>query len=489
MDLLIALIPLIMIFICLFIFKLSALYSGLIAFLFTSALVLVGVNFELSLSEVLDSIIAGILISSIAAYVIFFGILLFHLMNETKNIDLISQKIKLLTNDKALKVIILVVGISPLIESTSGFGTSFLIITPILISLGIENYKATFIGILSLIAVPWGALATGTVIGTELVGLGLKKVGFITALLTIPTIIYFLALCIFILGGKKAVNQNKYKILLYSVTFTLTNIIFNYFISVELSGVFSSLITLLIGIIYIKSKSTKIIDYKSLLNLLSPYILLTLLVFITRTIPIIDDFLKNNFVLISTKFNYQLPLLYSPGFWLIIACIYTIFKFKISKNLIQISFKKTIKQWRLFVVSTTLFIALSQIMDSAGMIKVISNNLGDTFDNCFIVVSAFIGSLGGFLTGSNTGANAMFMKLQIQIANQVNISSNLIAGLQNASASNATMITPSRIMLASELYNIREKENKLLIDLIKVILVSIILLILVAHLVNNLFNI
>lgn len=334
MDLLIALIPLIMIFICLFIFKLSALYSGLIAFLFTSALVLVGVNFELSLSEVLDSIIAGILISSIAAYVIFFGILLFHLMNETKNIDLISQKIKLLTNDKALKVIILVVGISPLIESTSGFGTSFLIITPILISLGIENYKATFIGILSLIAVPWGALATGTVIGTELVGLGLKKVGFITALLTIPTIIYFLALCIFILGGKKAVNQNKYKILLYSVTFTLTNIIFNYFISVELSGVFSSLITLLIGIIYIKSKSTKIIDYKSLLNLLSPYILLTLLVFITRTIPIIDDFLKNNFVLISTKFNYQLPLLYSPGFWLIIACIYTIFKFKISKNLI-----------------------------------------------------------------------------------------------------------------------------------------------------------
>ncbi|WP_394877455.1 L-lactate permease, partial [Mammaliicoccus lentus] len=224
MDLLIALIPLIMIFICLFIFKLSALYSGLIAFLFTSALVLVGVNFELSLSELLDSIIAGILISSIAAYVIFFGILLFHLMNETKNIDLISQKIKLLTNDKALKVIILVVGISPLIESTSGFGTSFLIITPILISLGIENYKATFIGILSLIAVPWGALATGTVIGTELVGLGLKKVGFITALLTIPTIIYFLALCIFILGGKKAVNQNKYKILLYSVTFTLTNI-------------------------------------------------------------------------------------------------------------------------------------------------------------------------------------------------------------------------------------------------------------------------
>ncbi|PTJ89653.1 hypothetical protein BU010_14015, partial [Mammaliicoccus sciuri] len=196
-------------------------------------------------------------------------------MNESGKINDISNQIKNLTNDTVLQIIILSIGISPLIESTSGFGTAFLVITPILISLGINNYKAACIGILSLLAVPWGALATGTVIGTEIVNLNLKFVGFLTAILTFTTIVFFLSTCLFILGGSKTLYKNIFKTLIYASSFSLTNIIFNYFVSVELAGVFSSLITLLIGIINIniQNKNISIKDYRYLARLLLQYIL------------------------------------------------------------------------------------------------------------------------------------------------------------------------------------------------------------------------
>ncbi|MCG3399303.1 L-lactate permease [Staphylococcus massiliensis] len=483
-HLILALLPLVIVLACLLILKFSALKTGIITFTILAILVLINTPYQITFYKVVESSVNGILISSIAAYVIFFGVLLFHLMNESGKIQDISTQIKLLTNDQVLQVIILVVCISPLIESTSGFGTAFLVITPILMSLEINHYKAACIGILSLLAVPWGALATGTVIGTEIVNLDLKHVGFLTSILTVPSILYFLGLCIYILGGSTLLKNNIYKILIYTLIFSLSNIFFNFFISVELAGVLSSLLTLVIGITHINIQNGRTNkSFNALIKLLSPYIFLTILVLISRTIPIFETFLKNHFVISIEKFNFRLLLLHSPGFWLIITCIYTIIKFKINAHIIFKSLHKTLNQWGIFVISTTLFISMAEIMDTSGMITTISNGINNNVGKYFIVISGIIGSVGGFLTGSNTGANAMFMKLQIHTARELNLSTSLIAGLQNASASNSTMSTPSRILLAANLCDIKEHESKLQREFIKITAFSTLTLIVVSFLI------
>ncbi|PTJ99173.1 L-lactate permease, partial [Mammaliicoccus sciuri] len=190
-----------------------------------------------------------------------------------------------------------------------------------------------------------------------------------------------------------------------------------------------------------------------------------------------EEFLRNHFVISFEKYNYQLMLLYSPAFWLVITCIYTIIRFNINKSTVSKALQKTFRQWSLFVISTTLFIALAEIMDASGMINSISTSLGNNLGNYFTIISGAIGSIGGFLTGSNTGANAMFMKLQIHTAHQLDLSTGLIAGLQNASASNATMSTPSRIMLATELCEIKDQETKLQSQIIKIVILSTLILI------------
>lgn len=475
MSLLIAILPIIIIFTCLFIFKLSSIMTGAITFIFTAILVTLKIGgFALSFNGLLDATFHGVLTSSIVSYVIFFGVFLFHLMNESQIIKKLSEEIKNLTDDSVLQIVILIVGISPLIESTSGFGTAFLVITPILISLGIENYKAVLIGILSLLAVPWGALATGTKIGSELIGINIYYLGTLTAILSFPTIIYFLAVSIYLLYGKEGIYKNKRKLVLMPIVFSITNIVSNAVIDVELSGIISSMTTIVISMTYAFAKQKQ--NFINLFHLLSPYILITCLILITRIVSPLDNLLKHSFVLEVSKFNFQLPIFYSPGFWLFISCLFTIFKFNISKKAIKTSIIKTTKQWSLFILSTTLFLSLAEVMDMANMTKIISVNMSYLTGSNYIFFSIVIGTLGGFLTGSNTGANAMFMKLQVQTSTTLHLPALLIAGIQNTSASNATMSTLSRITLATELYNIKKQENQLLKDILKVLIGAVVLL-------------
>lgn len=119
------------------------------------------------------------------------------------------------------------------------------------------------------------------------------------------------------------------------------------------------------------------------------------------------------------------------------------------------------------------------------MIATLASSTGAFFGNSFLLISPLIGGIGGFLTGSNTGSNAMFIKLQIQTAEQVRLSSDLIAFTQNASSSHATMASPSRVMLGSALCGIQSQENQLL-KIISLIVLGSLLLILLTTLVISL---
>ncbi len=82
MDVLLALIPILMIFICLFLFKQTSLKASLISYAICTGIVLLTPMFRLQIGEVVHATIKGGLICFIVGYVLFFGILLFHLMNK-----------------------------------------------------------------------------------------------------------------------------------------------------------------------------------------------------------------------------------------------------------------------------------------------------------------------------------------------------------------------------------------------------------------------
>ncbi|NMA70069.1 MAG: L-lactate permease [Desulfitobacterium sp.] len=488
MDFIVALSPILLILGILFFLRKTTLQAGVYTYIYTLFLVFLFPNFKLKGGEALLATYHGFLIAFIAAYVLFFGILLFNLMNSVGAIEKIAHSIAKATDDGIVQVLILGVGLSPLIESTSGFGVAVMMVTPIFIALGYPVFKGILLGLISLMAIPWGAMSIGTIIGAEMGGVDLLNLGLGTAFLSVLPIAFFILSSIYIAGGWEGLKRRFPLGILFSLSFTTSLIIFNYLGAVELAGVLSGLVVLGLGFLLIKSNSvvssakgshpadeeltideapttgtssTKV-TAPSLFRIFSPYLLLTAMILVTRLLPPVKNYLENNFILEVPRFSYSLALLYSPGFWLFLTCLWTIFLFKIKKDDLKEALRKSIKQWIPFTVVTTAFVSISEVMSTAGMIEVVAGTMASSLGSAFLMISPLIGALGGFLTGSNASSNAMLIKLQTQTAFQVGASPELASIVQNTSSSHTTMASPARVALGASLYGVGDQENALL---------------------------
>ena len=456
-----ALLPLISILLMLFVFKKSSIFTGSTAILMTAAIAISPI-FHTS-SEVLSTpFIKSFLTTSLIAYILFFGIFLFHLMEKAGAIQKIAYFISTSTNDRVYQVLILTFGLSPLIEAVSGFGLAIIVIAPILIALGFHPVQSALIALISLCIIPWGTLAMGTIIGATLADIPLASLGIASASMCIPIYIYFAFLVVFIGAGKEAVKEKFLSILFIGLLLGVSVFICNLYGSVELAGIFGSLSVIAASFWMMKRKIKKsfVETPKDLIKNLSPYLLLITLLFISRMILPLKSFLSA-WTLTSPTYNYQFSPLYAPGFFLIIVCIYSIAIFHINRTSILDSINLTIKKCSPVILTTFLYIVVSEMMSQSGMINVLSMAAAQAFGHYFVLLTPVIGAIGGFLTGSNTASNTMFIRLQTATAQQIGISPLLAASAQNVSSSLMTMVNPSRVALSCSVCRIGEWENNI----------------------------
>ncbi|MFD3447381.1 L-lactate permease [Microbacteriaceae bacterium 4G12] len=475
METLLAFCPIISIFLFLFVFKQTSLRASALSYLVCVSIAFLYPSFRISAGEAVHATVKGALICFIVGYVLFFGIFLFHLMNKMGCMESIALFISSTTQDRLMQTLILCFGLCPLIESASGFGIGFMVTAPIFISLGYPPLQAALLSFIGLLASSWGALATGTIIGSQLVNMSLSEMGTGTALLSTPIFAYFIIVAIYMVGGRNGVKKKWKEMTGFFLLFSLSIFLFSKYVSVELAGVLSSVFTTAFGLGVVKFSAVQQKEAYSqnaatkqtgenggIVKILSPYLFLTACILLSRLIPTFGHMLQSHLVLDLPSYTYKLALLYSPGFWLGITCLFTIILFRIPSFIVKQSLKQTVKQWIPFAITTTMFISVSEIMGVAGMHQLLAEAAGYTFGHMFMIVAPFIGAIGGFLTGSNAGSNAMFMKLQMQTAKNVGLPWQLITMSQNASSSVSTIACPSRITLGAYLCNIPFRENELL---------------------------
>jgi len=92
---------------------------------------------------------------------------------------------------------------------------------------------------------------------------------------------------------------------------------------------------------------------------------------------------------------------------------------------------------------------MAQVMFDAGMVTRLAEDVTAALADDYVLLAPFIGALGGFLTASNAGANAMFMQFQASSAQVLGLPLEKIAAAQNAAAANATLASPGRVVLAA----------------------------------------
>ncbi|HET7627444.1 MAG TPA: L-lactate permease [Bacillales bacterium] len=464
-----ALLPLIAIFVFLFLLKQSPVRTGIFTYCLAIGIVVFSSAYALPVTGIMHATVKGALFTLIVAYVVFFGVLLFEIMERSGNLRKLAEILTASSQSKMTQMIILVTGISPLIESTSGFGTAFLVVAPILSALGFSKSKAAMLGLVSLMAVPWGALATGTFIGAKLGHLPLERLGVGSALLSLPVFVYFLTVAVWIAGGRQAVNQHWQKIALFSVIFGGSIVFFNRYVSVELAGALSALITTCLGLFFLKAN-------RSLLQVMSPYFFLTGTIVCTRLFDPIKKFLQSYAAIHLPNYDFAFAPLYAPGFWLFLTCAGSIVFFKLNRKDMRAAVIASFQKWRPFTIATIAFVSMAEVMTAAGMTRSIAEATATLFGPAYLLVAPFVAGLGGFLTASNTSANAIFMPFQVQTAKHVHIPPELLASVQNTGASHATMSSPSRILLAQSVCGLESSSNHLLLRMIGITAGALILI-------------
>jgi L-lactate permease len=112
-------------------------------------------------------------------------------------------------------------------------------------------------------------------------------------------------------------------------------------------------------------------------------------------------------------------------------------------------YAQTVRQLRLPIVTIAMILAIAQLMNYSGMTSSMAIALSKT-GLIFPFVSAVLGWLGVFLTGSDTSSNTLFGPLQAQTAQQLgNVSPILTAGTNSSGGVMGKMISPQNLSVGA----------------------------------------
>jgi lactate permease len=135
----------------------------------------------------------------------------------------------------------------------------------------------------------------------------------------------------------------------------------------------------------------------------------------------------------------------SPALWLFIAAIW------FARGLPErAASQRTWEAWLKVAPVTGLFIVLGILMAVSGMATFLARTLAET-GSAYLAAAPFVGALGGFVTGSNSGANAMFATTQAEIARALGVDVLWFMSVHNVAAAFLIMASPGKIEMAIQL--------------------------------------
>ncbi|WGK68875.1 L-lactate permease [Candidatus Haliotispira prima] len=416
-------------------------------------------DYQIDLDMVIVRDLPVVLILTLSsALVIFPGQIMNSLLKQAGIIKEIGKSIEAIKISKLKLASIIVLGMAPALESLTGFGVSLFFTVPVLMQL-FSLRKALILSLLSMNIMPWGTLALATLIGSQITELSFAELSCrtsLTSFLVFPTIGFFIYF-ICKKDGSLQLGQVLYPIIA-GLLLSSFLVFYNVYAASELAGVYSGISVAIAGFVVEfvfnrKAFSNPAYSKKATLRLFSPYIILILLIAISR-IEVIHYYLHNFFIVKNGDIRFS--IFTSPGFFILITiiCLY-IFSRTFRKG--NTFFFEGIKKAFYPVTGILLFVIFARIQRSSGILKALASNGSDLSLTENIFISPLIGMISGYTTGSNVGGNVLFMSLQSEMGTYFNEKLSF-AAIQNSSAGHAVFMSIPIILLTFSIAQVATKE-------------------------------
>jgi lactate permease len=217
----------------------------------------------------------------------------------------------------------------------------------------------------------------------------------------------------------------------------------------------------------------------SLLKAWSPYVLLVVLLVVTRAVGPISSFINRDIFVVNwngilgTGLSGAVAWMNVPGFWLLVSAVLAIPIFGMSGDEISAAWKEAGRKIVSPFIALVFVIAMVQVMLQSGahpgstpggvsMIVLLAQTTANLLGVAYPAVAALIGALGAAMAGSNTVSNITFGAFQFEAATQLGLPRTIIVGAQAVGGAIGNLVAIHNLVAALATVGLLGQEGRVM---------------------------
>jgi lactate permease len=361
------------------------------------------------------------------------GLLLSEVLHQAGGQAALANWIRARAGHGVGAVLLVVHGITPFAESLTGFGIGVTIGIPLLAHFGLPARKVAVIGLLGLCAVPWGSMGPGTLIAATMAQVPFHDLGVASAALSLIPFVVTGVVAAWLASPPGERPAAALQGLLSGILLTVTVLVANALFGTAPAGALGALAVIALHLLKGNAGAQTVALDPAGRRALWSYTLL------------LGGVLAAGALVHAIGLPEQWRYLASPALWLFVAAVW--FSRGLPSSQVR---QRAWCSWTKVAPVTGLFIGLGILMAVSGMAAYLAHALAQA-GPAYLAAAPFVGAMGGFITGSNSGANAMFATTQGEIARALGVEVLGFIAVHNVAAAFLLMGSPGKIEMAIQL--------------------------------------
>ncbi len=438
--------------------------------------------------------VRGVLLSLHVLFIVWMALLLFNVVNETGAIETIGSGIQRLTGDRAIQLLILGWVFSAFLQGVAGFGVPIAVVAPLLVGLGFSPIIAVAVPAVGHSwAVTFGDMASSFQALIAVTGLSGEFLAHWSAVFLGITVFLCGAGVVFLFGGIHSVGHCAAAIAVVGGIMALIQYALAQSGLWTLAGFVAAMVGMILFFLVVRlplyqrqeadpanpSGAPTAEAEMGLFSALLPYIILIVIVSAAELWGPLHKFLNQIYLSlyfpeITSHFNWvvkagfgkRISVFGHPGSLLTYVSLISFIVFSrqryYANGAIHTILSNTLKSGVPTSLGIVSMICFSMIMDHTGMTYLLAQGISSFFGKLYPIFASPIGTLGAFMTGSNTNSNVVFGALQKQTAELAKISVAVILGAQTTGGSIGSMLAPAKIIVGCSTVGLSGKEGPVL---------------------------
>ncbi|AIO70415.1 L-lactate permease [Burkholderia oklahomensis] len=437
----------------------------------------------------LDAVGAGMALALIPVmWIVFNALLLYNVAVKSGRFDQFRQwMLDHLPDDRRLVLLVVAFSFGCLLEGISGFGTPVAITSALLIALGFPAIEAlTFTLIFNTAPVAFGALGVPITVLGAVTSLHPDTLGAMVGR-QLPFFALLLPFYVVgIYGGMRSIGKLWPALLVSGGSFALAQFVTSNFISYQLTDVLSSLTSLIVTIGFLKiwkpqpdpqfaiargdaavgvGAARDRVGYGGWL----PWLVVSVIVifWVHAGVAGIGD-MKIKWpglhdVVYMTLYHKSYAAIWDfqplgTGTAILLSAIVTAVWTRTDVGGFFGCVAQTWRQTRIAIVTVMMIVGLAYLLNYSGMSYTLGMGVAST-GALFPLVSATLGWIAVFLSGSDTSGNALFGNLQVVAARQLGFDPVLMAATNSSGGVMGKMISPQNIATGVSTTDLKGQEG------------------------------